>query len=424
MSIKRLIKQLNSIEKLITYSKCGTEYEKVDQNKTLKSLLYNLNHPRSFQKRNFLKELAKKYPYQVDELYPNQNVLSFLQATREYQPESRKEQTYTDKKPRIDSYTNIFNLTCDRIKKKKKEWILDSFLYNPKYNVIDKNIPSARICNPTYRDEIIKSKKNIDLSKNKKSFENTFKESHKTLENNTQYRSFKVLKKINDKNDKYKIFKNINEIQRMSNKEHIKFKSNGSLRCNTDGCYINKILSDLTSIKNKNTKIKINDNIKNIFHKKKNEKISEHTRSNLFTKTYSGTTEKDSNNDNSNKIINDGYNINIDKNKFDKKQKKITKKKYNKYYKVYDKTKVCDFSKMTPRKESDNLKINMLNNPSSTYYTPKYNCVFERTKITFFGNHKKSVLSRKKYLMKKLWGSYSNIGQNYYIVDNNKIDAS
>lgn len=434
MSNKRIIKQLNSMEKFKLYSKCSSEYEKVSKNKTLKSLLYNLNHPKSFKKQSFLNELARKYPYKDDIICPNKNLLSVLQTTENYFLPEKREELSNDKKSRNDSYNYIFNLTRERIKKKKKELLSDSISYNPKYNVIDKNIPSVRMFNPSYKDEIIKSKKIFDLSQEKKISKKYFKENRVTLGNNIKYKSFKIFKKINNKNEKDKIIKNINEIEEISHKRQIKFKSKSNLNCNTDRLHINKIASDL--FENKYIKIKINDNIKNISNKIENQKTSEINVHNLFTNNNYDSIKKESNDDLDNKIFNDDiinkekkiFNLNSKLNyylrKKNKKHKKIEIKKSEKYDRHHDKDNIVNFSKMTPREENAILNDNLLNNPSSTYYTPKYNFVYETAKATSFGNRKKTNLSHKKYLMKKLWGSYSNIGQNYYIVDNNKLPSS
>ena len=92
--------------------------------------------------------------------------------------------------------------------------------------------------------------------------------------------------------------------------------------------------------------------------------------------------------------------------------------KYNQKYNV------MDFKKMSDRKEDSIINVNTLKNPDSINYNPNYNYIQERMKNTFFGYREKNIdsTSRKKYLLKKLWCSNSNIDQNYYLVDNNKLN--
>ena len=175
MKNKGVISQLDSIEKFSNFSKFNSSYDKVFAGKTLKSLLNILAHPTYYHKRNFLDELSKKFPYEEDQFYRTQQIVSLVNT-----PKVEKNQEYmkiytinkndnTEKLHTFSNYSIKSMLAAQKILKQRKEWVPDFLLYNPKYKSVDKNIPSVKICNHIYKDDIIK-KNNIDeTTKHKKS---------------------------------------------------------------------------------------------------------------------------------------------------------------------------------------------------------------------------------------------------------------
>ena len=89
----------------------------------------------------------------------------------------------------------------------------------------------------------------------------------------------------------------------------------------------------------------------------------------------------------------------------------------NKY--LENKTKVIDFRKMSSRKPRDFLIKASLENPSFNNYNPKYDLVEKKMAQVDFSPHVNKKLS-KKYLLKKLWGSYDVISE-YQLVNNDQL---
>jgi hypothetical protein len=89
-------------------------------------------------------------------------------------------------------------------------------------------------------------------------------------------------------------------------------------------------------------------------------------------------------------------------------------------YKYLDnKTKVIDFRKMSSRKPRDFINKAILENPSFNNYNPKFDLVEKKMAQVDFSPHINKKNS-KKYLLKKLWGSYD-VKADYQLVDNNKL---
>ena len=89
---------------------------------------------------------------------------------------------------------------------------------------------------------------------------------------------------------------------------------------------------------------------------------------------------------------------------------------YN-YLKV--KNNSIDFNKMQSRNEELFYNLNNFNGPSVGYYDLKYNCQDKKLRNLSFGNERRKE-KNKKFLLKKLWGSYD-VKADYQLVDNNKL---
>ena len=431
MRNKKVISQLDSIDKFNTYSKFNFSYDKVFGSKTLKSFLKALAHPTFYQRRNFLDELSKKFPYQDNQFYRTQEIFSMTKSSNEEDKEYMKINTTNkndDEKLKKNNYYSIkSSLAAQKILKLRKEWIPDFLLYNPKYKSIDKNIPSVIMSSHAYKNNSInKSTKLKKIKKNK----NIEIEEITNNKNNKTERSPKILIKKdisnitnNDNNSKKK-----NKQKNKDNKNNIKLKKE------------NKINHDGNNYDKKNNENKKSKNLLKILDK---EKLTERTESNysniLFTKTSTNITEKETKIKNFKKLfdMNMVQDREINFNNFLKtKNSKLSnnflseKNNHQTENELFDKRSQkhngMDFKKMSNRKGDFIVNVNMLQNPDSLCYTPNYNFIKERMKDTFFGFPKKNInsTSHKKFLLKKLWCSNANFGQNYYLVDNDKLNTN
>ena len=85
--------------------------------------------------------------------------------------------------------------------------------------------------------------------------------------------------------------------------------------------------------------------------------------------------------------------------------------------------KIMDFNKMNSRTENILNNPSSLENPSIYYYEPKYNYIEKNSPIISFNNSTKQLKKSKKFLLKKLLGSY-NFSSEYQLIDNNKLNES
>ena len=85
--------------------------------------------------------------------------------------------------------------------------------------------------------------------------------------------------------------------------------------------------------------------------------------------------------------------------------------------------KIMDFNKMNSRTENILNNPSSLENPSIYYYEPKYNYIEKNSPIISFNNSTKQLKKSKKFLLKKLLGSY-NFSSEYQLIDNNKLKES
>ncbi len=83
--------------------------------------------------------------------------------------------------------------------------------------------------------------------------------------------------------------------------------------------------------------------------------------------------------------------------------------------------KISDFNKMSSRSEIDLLNNpSSLDNPSFNNYQPKYDYVEKNAPMISFSRNKDENKKDKKFLLRKLWGSY-NFTTEYQLVDNDKL---
>ena len=180
---KKTLNSLDSMTKFKTYSKYNNILDKRFKGYSLKSLIKTSRNPRQFVKAKFLEELARKFPYENDQIINinnlNKKQRDFFEAIKEKKMPPKIEINPWSRK---SSYTKIFEVETD------------PFHYNPNYNSIFKNIPCC-IISPLRKKNI----KNINQKKKMKNFKTPIILNKKfKTENNTIY-----------KNNKHKIMDNL-----------------------------------------------------------------------------------------------------------------------------------------------------------------------------------------------------------------------
>ena len=68
------------------------------------------------------------------------------------------------------------------------------------------------------------------------------------------------------------------------------------------------------------------------------------------------------------------------------------------------------------------LNLNNIKGPSIGYYNPNYNYLNGKIRDFSMGNETRKEKD-KKYLLKKLWGSYK-VQVDYQLIDNNKLNKT
>ena len=180
---KKTLNSLDSMTKFKTYSKYNNILDKRFKGYSLKSLIKTSRNPRQFVKAKFLEELARKFPYENDQIINinnlNKKQRDFFEAIKEKKMPPKIEINPWSRK---SSYTKIFEVETD------------PFHYNPNYNSIFKNIPCC-IISPLRKKNI----KNINKKQKMKNFKTPIILNKKfKTENNTIY-----------KNNKHKIMDNL-----------------------------------------------------------------------------------------------------------------------------------------------------------------------------------------------------------------------
>ena len=86
-----------------------------------------------------------------------------------------------------------------------------------------------------------------------------------------------------------------------------------------------------------------------------------------------------------------------------------------------NKNRSIDFNKMIERKGNDFVFVSSLNVPTFNQYNPRYDCIDKNmNNVSFSPKDSVGESERKKYRLKKLWGSYY-VQENYSLIDNKKL---
>ena len=194
---KNLVNTFESMKKFDNFSKYSSILEHEFRDRSLKSFIASLKHYKSREKKNFIAEFYKKYPYQLEakEIIDDDEAL-FEQIIG------------TKDKIEIGKQLNTSNSRHDKYivenKKSQESEIPDSLRYSPNYDSIFKKVPSFKIgidkkyisLNSKMKKNHISDLTNIKVTKINK---NSVKEK---ISQDDKNKLFKTNIKINNKADK------------------------------------------------------------------------------------------------------------------------------------------------------------------------------------------------------------------------------
>lgn len=418
MQINVIINNLDTVSDFKIYSRHNHAYEKLLGNFALRTFVKSLKNPVRIRKPKFLEEMAKKYPYEVE-------------------PSNEANQSLNKQRNKTKEFINLLNIDNNQSiknKKKKKNFTLNirkhdidltpnPCTYNPKYDIIFRRIPVTTI----YKDER-KKEKNIEdnncLTKRKirlKKIPNKFEVNNIiTYNKNVNLSKKKRLKFINKKSNSTS---KTSETLKLNDKENIiKIKINSKDKSGSEN------EKDITKKKendsqdekidqnktNNNNTIKKVNNPNKLFKKNKTTYNSK-TNVSIFSKdSIYLNTQKDSfglKKKEKSILTNNHINRNI--------SIKSGERRYNSELKG-----IVDFSKMSDRNFGIILNNETLKNPSFYKYEPKFDYITEKSKGFNFGfNENKTNYEKKKYILRKMMCSYRDLSQDYYIIDNSKLNG-
>ena len=283
-------------------------------------------------------------------------------------PKEKKDENYSDIFSSMKEYlkketkkNNIKMIKIDKSKIKnerniiEKHEFMDPFKYNPNYNAISKNVPSVKMI-LTDREKKEFEKREQDFQRNK-----ILKLVHSKTQSGGDNKN-KILLEITDENN------NSKNISLNSKKNELPLITNAP--------------------KQKERSITVENNLMN-----KNNINMRNNHAMRFSKYLSRKLNLSENKDN---II--SY---------------LEPFKYSE-----NKSNVVDFKKMSSRKPRDFLLKYVLENPSFNNYNPKFDLVEKKQAQVDFSPHINKKNS-KKYLLRKIWGSYDVIPE-YQLVNINK----
>ncbi len=385
MTERQVVRMLESIPKFDSFSSYNSSFEKIFKGCSLKTLIRQLKHQKEITETSILDELDRKDSKDQIDIYNQDEDFKNIHNDEEY---DIFDEMY-DKNHNKNKKEEKKRIYKSDIKKKKLNPVLDPFKYNPNYNSIYKNIPTVKIVDP---------RKNLSTNNDK------FKG-----RNNNDAKKIKHI--ITNPN----LDKNINNMfKKIDNNKIplIKRKTLNSLNNSKDSNNLNNSSNSNNSNNSNKSKSKDNDNKENKDNKD-NIKLPKLTR-------LSKMKMDNSFNDNDNhalrfsKYIPRKYNIpTVNKN--------VSYINPFNYIKPKNKTKSIDFDKMLHRNVKDFVYVSCLKNPSFFRYNPKYTYVEKNKQVKLFNPEDMDDEKRKKFLMKKLWGSYK-VGTEYELINNVKFN--
>ena len=386
-----LLDNLDSISNINVYSRKNREYEKILGNYTLKSFIKSIKNPIKIKKKNFLDEMAIKYPYDEDPSFKiSQSLNKKIVRSKELFNNIINDYIETDNN-KNDSKNPI--RAYQFRKPIKIDLTPNPCTYNPKYDCIFKRIPVVTI---------YKTPKKIDDNNN-------------NTNNFSIKRKIKLKKITNDKKHNIILYRNNKEKKKLDslqsfNKKFISFTKNND--------YLKEEINDnnqkekIISFRNKDSIIK-NNNEKSNNNNSNNNNIN----NNFFNLIHKNRIPYNNNINNFNKR----------KRKHNSVYKNILKtcvlNKFNDEKNYTEKKNVIDFNKMLSRNYDIILNTSSLKNPSFYYYKPNFEYITQSLKGFNFGEKpKKTNSEKKKFLLKKMWCSYGDLSKDYYLVNNSKLN--
>ena len=196
---KNLVNTFESMKKFDNFSKYSSILEHEFRDRSLKSFIASLKHYKSREKKNFIAEFYKKYPYQFEGKQLIINDDSLFENILKYKARIENELKAKNDKRLIKN---------DSLRKFKENEIPDSLRYNPNYDSIFKKVPGFKmVYNKKPDKKILKSKiLNSKIFEGNKSNDNS-KDNKIKLEAKNKNKCnnlFKTNIKINNPKNKYK----------------------------------------------------------------------------------------------------------------------------------------------------------------------------------------------------------------------------
>lgn len=378
MSERQIVRMLESIPKFDSFSSFNMSFEKIFKGNSLKTLLKTLKHQKDITETSILDDLDRKDSKDQIDIYIQDEEFKNIHNDDEH---DIFDEIY-DLKHRKNKKEEKRQTYRSDIKKKKINPVLDPFKYNPNYNSIYKNIPNVRIVAP---------RKNLSTNNDR----------YKTKYNNNDKKNKGIINNLKlDKTSKIS-FKKIenNKIPLIKKKTLNSFLNNSKDSSN---------LNNSSNSNNSKSKDKDKGNKENI----KNLKLPKLTRLTKM-KIENPFVDNDNHALRFSKYIPRKYYI-------PKVNKNVSYINPFIYIKPKNKTKSIDFDKMLHRNEKNLVYTSCLNTPSFTRYNPKYTYIEKNNQVKLFNPEDLDEEKRKKFLMRKLWGSYK-VDTEYQIVDNDKL---
>ena len=375
---KNTLYKFDEISKYSVYSKMNMNYDRVLGDRSLKAFVKINKSPKILKKISYVEEALKRAPKESkDYKDPHEFINQIIAKSIENNNNKSK---VSNTQPNTTPQTSLNHIS----KKKNFNDIisLDPFKYNPNYDAIYKKIPYVRIVGPTEKD----NNRNI-----KSSNSSTIKEYKNNKSKNSRVPSPLNTNDANSNNskDSYTIETNKNEeINNLNKSSDIKSLKLPIINNNNNKSKIWESNHALRFSKYGNQRVNKSEN--------KYGKKEEETGKNLNFIRYN------SNNNNNNS--NNRYKLNKNN------------KKYN--FSI-------NFDKMMSRKGTDFINSSSLETPSFNKYTPNYDFVkHSPAKISFsYHNIDIDLMTKKKYLLKKLLNSY-NPDIQYHIIKDEQLKPS
>jgi len=354
---KEMIKLLDSISDFKTYSKYSCLLRIIFKNNCLEDLLSSLKNPKHIDVYDIFKNDV--ITEKKKGLVPINKEPTPKKGKKELDLLHDTGEDIEEEKNKNEKITKYrgFNSMVNLRNLNKENVGLNPFKYEPNYNSIYKNVHSFKIVLHTSKAKNIKTPKIKNRNLNIKILNSDF--NNDSSFNKKNQNKYKTLYSESSKFNSEKGQKNYNY-------------------------QLFKTLSEI-SLQAKKSKKRLK-NIKFNFN---------------HTRRFSKYTSRKAN----------IYNMN----------KQLTYIEPNKYPSSKKDYKSIDFKKMVKRNSKDLLNKQLLFNPASSYYSPKYDLI-EQKPINVLFNKNDSIdnKKRKKFKLRKILSSY-NVVKDYLMIDNDKL---